>query len=297
MKKEIVVFGGSGFLGSYICEELSKRGYKVTIADINKPKDIKPNQKFVETDILNLNQVKSVVKGAEIIFNFSAVAKLEDALSDPIKTININVLGNLNILESIKDSSSLRRFVYSSSAYALSSKGSFYGISKYSSEKIIQEYSKLHAIPYTIIRYGSIYGERKSRNNYLYNLLSSAMEHGEINYFGSLEDTREYIHAVDASRLSVDIIENETYIGESIILTGVERFSKSQLFQLVEEILEKPLNIKETKSVSSFSHYKFTPYSYQPDTGKKLIGSYFIDFAQGLLDCIKSIESEIEQKK
>lgn len=59
----------------------------------------------------------------------------------------------------------MERFIYASSAYALSNEGSFYGISKQSSEKLTEEY---YALKYTVIRYGSLYGERASHNNYIY---------------------------------------------------------------------------------------------------------------------------------
>ena len=42
--KKVVVFGGSGFLGSYVADELTNRGYSVTIADINQSKYLKSNQ-------------------------------------------------------------------------------------------------------------------------------------------------------------------------------------------------------------------------------------------------------------
>ena len=45
-KLKILIFGGSGFLGSHVAEVLSKRGYIVTIADLKKPSFIKRDIKF-----------------------------------------------------------------------------------------------------------------------------------------------------------------------------------------------------------------------------------------------------------
>ena len=50
---KVVVFGGSGFLGSYVADELTKRGYDVIVADIQQSNYLKKNQSFYKVDILN----------------------------------------------------------------------------------------------------------------------------------------------------------------------------------------------------------------------------------------------------
>ena len=67
--------------------------------------------------------------------------------------------------ESVK--SGVELFVYASSAYAMNDKGSFYGISKLTSEKIVEEYHKQYNLNYSILRYGSIYAAVDFDNNYL----------------------------------------------------------------------------------------------------------------------------------
>ena len=69
-------------------------------------------------------------------------------------------MGNINLLEACRLNGKIKRYIYASSAYALSDKGSFYGISKLSSEKITKEYSDKFNLKYTIIRYGSVYGKK-----------------------------------------------------------------------------------------------------------------------------------------
>ena len=55
-----IIFGGSGFLGSHVSEELIKRGHKVTIVDNQRPKLNLLNYKFVKCDILNLKKIKKL---------------------------------------------------------------------------------------------------------------------------------------------------------------------------------------------------------------------------------------------
>ncbi|MCX6077377.1 MAG: NAD(P)-dependent oxidoreductase [Campylobacterales bacterium] len=291
--KKVIIFGGSGFLGSYVADELTRRDYNVTIADITQSKYIQKNQNFIKVDILDMKNIESIIKDADIVYNFVAIANLDEAIHDPINAMKINVMGNLNLLEACKKNGNIKRFVYASSAYALSSEGSFYGISKQSSEKLTEEYYKRYGLKYTVIRYGSLYGERASHNNYIYNLLSEAIEIGELNYKGDGEDLREYIHAADAAKLSVDILEDTQYENEHIILTGIEKLKRIELLTMINEIMQNKLSLNQI-SDDNMGHYKITPYTFHPTTAKKLVANPYIDLGQGLLECIQAIFKEKE---
>ena len=286
--KTVVIFGGSGFLGSYVADELARRNYKIVIADKICNEYLKNKYEFIEVDILNVKSIEKALVGVDIVYNFAAVAELEEAISDPIKTISENILGNTNILEACRINGQIERFIYASSAYALSIDGSFYGISKYSSEKITAEYYKMYGLKYTIIRYGSLYGERASHNNYIYNLLTKAIISGKLEYKGDGLDLREYIHAADAAKLSVDILGDIQYENEHIILTGIEKLRRIDLLTMINEMLQKKLKISQISDENS-GHYKITPYSFHPTTAKKLVANPYIDLGQGLLECMHEI--------
>lgn len=289
--KKVIVFGGSGFLGSYVSEELSKRDYHVTIADIKESPYLAGTQKFVACDILNLEMVRSVMAGQDVIYNFAGLADLNKAVNMPLQTLELNVVGNLNLLDAAKDAG-IQRFVYASSAYAFNTKGSFYGISKHASEKLVEEYFNRYNLEFTIIRYGSLYGERADETNYIYQLLKRAVENKEIILRGDENEAREYIHASDAARLSVDIIENKAYVNSHLILTGIEKLMRKDLFTMIQEILREPITIKKIDPDYN-GHYKVTPYEFLPISSRKLVANPYIDMGQGLVDVLK----EIYQKK
>lgn len=289
MPKKIVVFGGCGFIGSYVVEELINNGYDVVVADLNYSKYI-DKKYFKRCDILDEKAVNEIVKEADIVYNFAGFANLDDAIANPTKALELNVMGNLNILEACKNNN-IKRFVYASSAYAMSDKGSFYGISKLTSEKLTEEYYKKFGLEFTIVRYGSVYGERDFHNNYIYNLLKKAIETKEINHSGDGEEIREYIHVADVAKLAVDIIKSNEFINEHIILTGVERMQRKELFDMINEILGGNLTIN-LNSDGYHNHYKTTPYSFLPIRSKKLTANPYIDMGQGLIDCLKDIEEK-----
>ncbi|MDX4061789.1 NAD(P)-dependent oxidoreductase [Aliarcobacter skirrowii] len=291
MPKKVVVFGGCGFIGSYVVEELINNGYKVISADLNSSKYV--NEKyFTKCDILDVKAVNEIVKDASIVYNFAGFANLDDAIANPTKALELNVMGNMNILEACKKHK-IKRFIYASSAYAMSDKGSFYGISKLTSEKLTEEYYKKFGLEFTIIRYGSVYGERAYYNNYIYNLVKNAMQTGIINHNGDGEEVREYIHAADVAKLALQVIESDEFINEHLILTGVERMHRKELFDMINEIMGNKLEINFNND-GYHNHYQTTPYSFHPTRSKKLVANPYIDIGQGILECMKDIEGNNE---
>lgn len=282
--KNILVFGGSGFLGLYLTEELERREYKVTIADVVKPSS---KTSFIHCDICNDQDLEKVFsKPYDAVYNLAGFANIDHANNDPLKTTNLNVLGNLKIVQNCV-SNKVKRYVYASSAYAMSEKGSFYGISKLASEKITEEFEKQFGLPFTIIRYGSVYSEKDFDNNYIYNLVKQAVHFKEIIHNGDGNELREYIHAADAAKLSVDLL-SDSYKNKHIILTGSQRVKRIDLFNMISEILKD--NIKITlKDSENTGHYKYTPYSFQPSISMKLTPNPQIDLGQGLLECIRDV--------
>ena len=290
--KNVLVFGGFGFLGYYLVKELLLNGYEVTVADINRNEELSGKVNFINCDILKKEAVESVFETAEfdIVYNLAGFANLDRAIENPLKTMQLNVISNIFIIDACL-AHKVAKFVYASSAYAVSNKGSFYGVSKLASEKIIEEYHKKHDLNFVILRYGSVYSERNYDNNYIYNLVKEAVEKGEINHKGNGKEIREYIHAADAAKLSVDVVEDSKFENMHVILTGTERMQRTELFSMINEILGNKVEINYN-DCGYGNHYKFTPYSFDPSVSKKLVSNPHIDMGQGLLECVRAVHNE-----
>lgn len=295
MSKTVAVFGGSGFLGTYIVNELIACGYKVLVFD-KKNSDFIPNEVYHELDILDRAAVEHVFtkNSIDYVYNLAGFANLDKAIDFPIEAFNLNVIGNLHIIEAAKNAK-VKRFVFASSAYAMSDKGSFYGISKLSSEKVVEEYKKRYNLNYTILRFGSVYSERDFENNYIYNLIHKAIKSGKINHSGDGNEIREYIHAADAAKLSVQILEKTEFEGKHLMLTGVERLKRVELFQMINEILGNKISV-ELANDGYKNHYRYTPYSFIPQESQRLTPNPYIDMGQGILNCIKEVHANISNE-
>jgi len=291
---KVLVFGGSGFLGSYVVDALIDAGYQVTVYDINKSLFKNERANYVIGDILDSNSVLDIMNNTDIVYNFAGLADLNESIKQPRKTIDLNIVGNLNILEACV-TNSVSKFVYASSAYVFSRKGGFYGVSKKSSEMIIEEYSRQYEIDFVVIRYGSVYGERADKSNRIFRLLYEALTTNKIIFPGDGKEEREYIHARDAAKLSVDVLSEE-YSGKRIILTGIERLTYSELLEFIKEMMNGQIDI-EYLNDDYKGHYTLTPYSFSPTAGVKLVNNPSIDFGQGVLECLDKIYHDIENDK
>ena len=290
--KKVTVFGGAGFLGSYVVEELVKRGHQVTIFDKKAPAGLVNGFNVIQGDIMDGGAVAEAAASQDVVYNFAGLADLNDSIDRPVETVKLNVMGNLNVLEAAR-ASGAERFVYASSVYVFSHKGAFYGASKKSSELVIEQYGEQYDLDYTIVRYGSVYGERADVSNRIYRLIRQALTEGKITFPGDGSEEREYIHGRDAGKLSVDILD-PAYAGQHVILTGIERHRYSDLLALVCEMLNGEVEI-EMLDQDYKGHYVMTPYSFSPTVGVKLVNNPSIDFGQGVLECVEHVFHELQE--
>ncbi len=289
--KKVVVVGGSGFIGSHVADHLSDEGYKVVLYDKIKSKWKRKDQEMIVGDVQDGEKLSQVIAGAEVVYNFAAISDLNKALDQPLKTLNINVLGNLNVMQAAH-AHGVKRFFYASTIYVHSREGGFYRCSKQASEAYVEEYQKIYGLDYTILRYGSLYGPRADETNGLYRVVKSALDNGIVRYQGDVDSMREYIHVDDAARASVDALHDD-FKNESIVLTGQEPMRVIDMLRMLVEILGLPTDSVEFVDGNYAGHYVRTPYSYQPKLGRKYIPPVHVDLGQGLLQVI----NEISQKE
>ncbi len=284
----VTVVGGSGFLGSHVADQLSKTGHDVRIFDLVKSPWLSKGQEMVIGDLTNATLLRKAVDGAEIVYNFAALADLNDALDKPVETVRTNVLGNVLLLEACRESK-VRRFMYASTLYVYSRDGSFYRCSKQAAEHYVEEYKNAFDLDYTILRYGSIYGPRSDARNGLYKIVHRALTTGKVVYEGSPEALREYIHVEDAARASVLALDTE-FSGQSVVLTGQEPMRVLDLIKMLAEILGIS-DAVEFVDGRMAGHYVRTPYAYVPKLGRKFTPQHHVDLGQGLLQLIDEIRA------
>lgn len=288
----MVVTGGSGFLGSHIADELTERGFDVTVLDRRRSPYLRECQRMVIGDILDVDEVSRVVEGSDFVFHLAGFSDLDAARTQPQATARLNIEGTINLLEASRRAG-VKRFVFASTVYVYSREGGFYRCSKQASEAYIEEFGLKFGLEYTILRYGSLYGPRSDERNGVYRLLRQAFLGHPIHHHGNPEDVREYIHVEDAARLSVDALEDR-FANQHLVITGQQTMRIRDLFTMFSEILGHEVGVKYEESAEGGpnGHYSVTPYSFQPRIGRKLTTNLSVDMGQGILQILEQIHCE-----
>ena len=289
MNMRVCVIGGSGFLGSHVADQLSAAGHEVRIYDRTPSPWLQAGQSMCLGDVLAAETLIAAVSGCDAVYNFAALADLNDALNKPLETVKVNVLGNVHVLEACRQQG-VKRFVYASTVYVYSREGGFYRCSKQAAEQYVEEYQRVYGLDYTILRYGSLYGPRADQSNGLYRIVKRALDAGILRYEGSADTLREYIHVEDAARASVAALGDD-FRNQSVVLTGQEPMRVLDLLEMLAEILGLKKAVEFIEG-DQLGHYVRTPYAYQPKLGRKYIPPMHVDLGQGLLQLIEDIRRQ-----
>ena len=285
---KILVLGGSGFLGSHVCDKLSGIGHQVLVFDKVQSPWLQSNQKMIVGDLLDDAKLTKAVEGCDVVYNFAALSDIEEAQNEPLETARMNVLGNVMVLEACRRAN-VQRFVYASTIYVYSREGGFYRCSKQSAEHYVEQYQQSYGLDYTILRYGSLYGPRSDNRNGLWRIVKHALESETVSYKGSPEAMREYIHVEDAANASV-AVNDEKFRNQHVVVTGQQPMRVYDLLKMIAEILGRSNSVKFVESEHA-GHYVRTPYAYQPKLGRKYIPQMHVDLGQGLLQLIDEVRN------
>ena len=281
---KIVVFGGSGFLGSHVCDKLTHAGHEVTIYDLTESPWLRDDQQMILGDILDEEKVQKALVDVQAVYNFAGIADIGEANVRPLDTVRYNILGNSVILEACRKAA-VKRYVFASSVYVYSKSGGFYRCSKQACELYIECYSENYGLEYSILRYGSLYGSRADKRNAIYRFIQEALTDKRITYYGSPEALREYTHVEDAAQASVEILKPE-YANEHVVLTGHQPMAVSNVLKMIAEMLGEEIEFVFERDPRHV-HYDLTPYAFSPKFGKKFTPTLHVDLGQGILRTIE----------
>ncbi|ANH80940.1 Vi polysaccharide biosynthesis protein VipB/TviC [Niabella ginsenosidivorans] len=184
-KKQILVTGGAGFIGSNLTEYfLNKRGYTVRVLDnfstghrLNiEPFLTNPDFELLEGDIRNPDTCQQAVKGCHYVLHQAALGSVPRSIKDPITTNEVNISGFLNMLVAARDAG-VQRFVYAASSSTYGDSASLpkvedkigkplspYAITKYVNELYADIFSRTYGLPTIGLRYFNVFGRRQDPN-------------------------------------------------------------------------------------------------------------------------------------
>lgn len=273
MKRQVLVTGGAGYIGSHAVVELLDKGYSVVVVDNLENgffEYVDKRAKFYQADIRDKDTLNRIFKENEIsvVLHFAGYIKVPESIEDPAKYYNNNVYGTLCLLETMKENH-VKRIVFSSTAAVYGNVESDekvdekhpkrpinpYGKSKLMAENIILDFAKAYNFNYSIFRYFNVAGAHEKYLigqtgkgvTALVTLTLKAIKYNRVlNVFGNDYPTkdgtgvRDYIHVVDlvnAHILSIKMLEGSE---NGIFNLGNENgFSVLEIIKAVEEITKQ----------------------------------------------------------
>jgi len=231
-KKNILVTGGAGFIGSNLVSHLLKHEQVgiVRVIDNLSSGNLSNlegffsnlNFEFIEGDIRNFNECKIVCQNIHAVSHQAALGSVPRSIKDPIVTNDVNISGTLNIFKAAHESG-IKRVVYASSSSVYGDSPELpkveskigkplspYAVSKYTTELYADIFGKVYDMEMIGLRYFNIFGPKQSPNGpyaAVVPLFIQALKDGKsptINGDGSISRDFTYVeNAVNANILAL----------------------------------------------------------------------------------------------
>lgn len=213
--KNILVTGANGFIGRWLCKELSGKN-KVTglVRDKNKTGFLnKYGIDLIEGDISLVSELGDF----DFLIHLAAMSNVSECNTNPLKAMEVNGKGTYNVLELCKKSkgvitvSSTKVYGNGGGEESILRPSSVYGLTKMYSEYLTREFSRKYNIPFIIPRIANVYGPFDNNSE---RIIPSTIEHilaGKKPFIfgdGSMERVFVYIKdVVDFLLLSLELLE------------------------------------------------------------------------------------------
>ncbi len=249
--KNIIVTGGSGFIGSNIVNLLIKKKFNVTILDKKRPKNLKT--KFIKSDLSNIKTLKKITKNIDCVYHLAGVSDVTKVKNMPILTIKDNIMLTANLIEAVRVNK-VKRFIFASSIYVNSKSGNLYTTSKIAAENIIKNYFLLYKTKYTILRFASAYGTNNRGADVISLFMKRALKNKIINVHGNGSQTRDFIHAEDLAACSLKIL-NKKYENKTLTIGNMKKVKIIDLAKLIKKSTRAKSKIKINKKQRRFDDF------------------------------------------
>ena len=279
-----LVTGGLGFLGSHLADELIKQNHSVTILDKVSPiSKLNKKIKFIKADLLNKKKTELAVRNQDIIFHYGGLSGINESMVNPLNTTEYNIIGTIRLLD-LCLKYKIKRFIFASTVYVNSEQGSFYKSSKRAAEDFIEEYKKKYNLEFTILRFGTVYGLRASKENSIDKIIDVALKKKKIIYKGNKKNIREYVNVKDAAKIALKTM-NKKYANKYVQITGNKKTSVVKALKIVKK--ELGFNSKIVfQNKKEAGHYVNSPENLKIKKAKKINLRHGTPFNVGIREII-----------
>lgn len=254
--KRIIVTGGSGFLGSHLCERLLKEGNKVISIDnyfTGSTKNIKELFEFENFEAIRHDITEPIHIECDEIYNFACPASPIHYQRNPIHTFKTSVFGILNMLNLARDCNAKILQASTSEVYGdpiehpqketywgnVNPDGirSCYDEGKRSAETLMMDYKRMYETDIKIIRIFNTYGPKMNEEDgrVVSNFIVQALKNEDITVYGDGSQTRSFCYVDDLVDGSIKMMNSQNFIGP-VNLGNPHEFTIMEFAKLIIDI-------------------------------------------------------------
>ncbi len=261
---KILISGGNGFLGSYLCEKALSNNFEVTVVDnmsTSKERQVPKEVKFVKKPI----ETFSTNERFDFIVHLAARPSPEDYIKNPLATIDSNDIGTRNMLEIARKSGATFMYTSTSEVYGdpkilpipetyfgyVNPNGirSCYDESKRFSEALIKAYERQYGLDVRIQRPFNVYGPRIREDGFygrvIPRFIDQALRNKPLTVHGDGKQTRSFLYESDWVDATWKFLMSDRAKGKVLNIGNYKEISVLELAKLI---------IKKTSSKSKIVH-------------------------------------------
>lgn len=259
-KKTVLVTGAGGFIGSHLVEKLHQRGAQVrAFVRYNSrndhgllrmlPTEVQSEVEIISGDLRDLPAVQAAMRGTSHVFHLGALIAIPYSYLHPAETVEVNIMGTLNMLLAARDLG-VERLVHTSTsevygtalrvpideAHPLQGQ-SPYSASKIGADKLVDSFHLSYGLPAVTIRPFNTFGPRQSGRAVIPALITQALTQSTI-HLGNLEARRDFTYVSDTVMGFLKIAEAQNVEGQTINLGTGQEIRIADLVDLVVAMVD-----------------------------------------------------------
>ena len=261
----ILVTGGSGFIGSHFIEEFLKRDDVTKLYNLdantyaaNKnlsfDKDNRYQKLTMDISSVAFPSYKSYFESLSLdyVVHFAAESHVDNSINGPRKFIDTNIIGTFNLLENLKQSN-LKKFIHISTDEVFGSlnikdnpfdidspyrPNSPYAASKAASDLLVRSYFKTYKFPAIITNCSNNFGPRQFPEKLIPLAINKLKVKEAIPVYGTGENIRDWIYVKDHVNAIIRVMQ-DGIIGKQYLIGGDNEISNSDLIQTIKDVYEE----------------------------------------------------------
>jgi dTDP-glucose 4,6-dehydratase len=278
MKKNILITGGAGFIGSHLVRLFVNKypGYNIINMDkltyagnLANLKDIenKKNYTFVKCDICDLEKVKQIFEDHQIdnVIHLAAESHVDRSIEDPFSFAQTNVMGTLSLLQAAKGywngnfTGKLFYHVSTDEVYgSLGQEGFFteetaydphspYSASKASSDHFVMAFAGTYGLPTVISNCSNNYGSYQFPEKLIPLFIGNIVHNKPLPVYGKGENVRDWLFVNDHVR-AIDVIFHDGKLGDTYNIGGFNEWKNIDLIKVMIKTVDRLLGREEGTS-------------------------------------------------